>query len=162
MLNFFFKKIESRESIYLGIDTFSGYPITELNKDSLKRNRFYFDDSESAKFDPKINLIKGKFQNCIGEIDNFLFENLSREMDLIVLYSSNLYSSTLFALNSMHKYERDYLAFFGSFAGDECRALYSYMQAYDVDVKILGACSYPNGNPSQLACVIYASKRSGP
>jgi hypothetical protein len=73
--------------------------------------------------------------------------------NLVVHYDADLYSSTLFALTKIDILKQDYIAVFDEFTGDETRALYDYMDAYNVSVEFYSK-TFWSGYPFQVACKI--------
>ena len=102
--------------------------------------------------DDRVKFIKGWFQETGSQAEKVIRENLDNS--LFVHFDADLYSSTLFALTKMDSFHKPYYAIFDEFFGDETRALYHYLKAYNADVEFLAKTDYAHGYPRQLLCKI--------
>jgi Macrocin-O-methyltransferase (TylF) len=140
------------ESVFIGLDSFEGLP--EDWGGSHPRGTFDTQGRIPQIDDPRVRFIKGWFQDT--------WDALSRQLDgcghLVVHYDADLYSSTLFALSKIDTLQRDYLAVFDEFTGDEARALHNYLQSYNASVTFLGQVQGKYRYPQQVMCRIVPRK----
>jgi len=153
-LHYFTKKNLNDNSLFIGLDSFEGLPEAWA---SIPKGTFTTKGQLPNISDVRVKFIKGWFQETWDQVDQVIRENLDKP--LFVHYDADLYSSTLFALTKMDSFHKPYYAIFDEFFGDETRALYQYLEAYDANVEFLARTEYPQGYPKQLLCKIIPKKQ---
>jgi hypothetical protein len=140
------------DSVFIGLDSFEGLPE---DWGSHPKGTFDLRGNIPQLGDPRVRFIKGWFQDT--------WDTLKSQLDLsgqlVVHYDADLYSSTLFALSKIDTLQREYLAVFDEFTGDEARALHNYLQSYNASVAFLGQVPGQYRYPQQILCRIAPRKR---
>lgn len=150
-LNYFVTNNLNNKSIFIGLDSFEGLPEAW---GGLPKGTFNTNGQLPDINDARVKFIKGWFQKTWQQVESLVYNKIDNP--IFVHFDADLYSSTLFALTKMDIFRRPYYAIFDEFIGDETRALYHYLKAYDADVEFLAKtdCSYSKGYPRQLLCKI--------
>ena len=154
-IKYFCKKNTHQDSIFIGLDTFTGLP--EQWNDAPK-NTFNAKGSMPLINDHRVTFIKGIFQDTIKELEE---KNLKiNDHHLIVHYDADLYSSTIFTLTQIDRLKKNYIAIFDEFISHEIRALYNYMQSHYASVEFISKTklSFFDSRPMQLVCKIKPRK----
>ncbi|WP_292521856.1 TylF/MycF/NovP-related O-methyltransferase [Methanoculleus sp.] len=122
---------------FFGFDSFKGLP-EEWTKvwGSLPEGSFNVDGKIPAIRDPRVNLIKGWFQDTL---DGFLRSYDGNDALKVIHMDADLYSSTLYVLTKLdHLLSKGDIIIFDEFSsGDECKAFLDYSSAYIRDFKIV-------------------------
>jgi hypothetical protein len=131
----------NRDARFYGFDTFEGLPepwVKEMPTGALRLGRAAGDlkaEHAPAVYDPRATLFKGLFQDTLPEALERAFPDGRRtDRPLFVNIDSDLYSSALYALTSMHTLLRsgDYVYFDEFFdALNEFAAFNDYIRAYN-------------------------------
>ncbi len=154
-IKYFANKNTHKDSIFIGLDTFTGLP--EQWNDAAK-NTFNAEGSTPLINDQRVTFIKGIFQDTIKELE----EKILKFSDhyLIIHYDADLYSSTVFALTQMDRLKKNYIAIFDEFISHEIRALYNYMQSHYASADFISKTklSFFDSRPMQLVCKINPRK----
>ena len=148
-ISFFSQNNVNPESTFIGLDSFEGLPE---DWGDIPKGAFNKDGMMPNIKDKRVKFIKGWFQNTWPELKKQT-QDIKEIENLVVHYDADLYSSTLFALTKIHTLQRDYIAIFDEFSGDETRALFDYLQSYNASVEFYSK-TYWNGYPFQVACKI--------
>ncbi len=149
-IRYFASKITHPDSRFIGLDSFDGLPE---DWGTMKKGTFSVGGNIPKMDDTRVGFIKGWFQLTWDELET---EIRSRPLgQLVVHYDADLYSSTLFALAQMDRFNVPYVAIFDEFAGHETRALQNYCQAYGATVEFYGKTLQGNSAiPNQVTCRI--------
>lgn len=127
------------ESEFVGFDTFEGLPEAwETHITKLKRGHFSTNGEAPSSADPRMKFIKGLFQDTLPAF----LQSLDPHDQLVINNDSDLYSSTLYTLCSLHPFLRaGTIIFFDefSYALDEFRALNDYVASFMRQYEVLGA-----------------------
>jgi hypothetical protein len=156
-INYFSNLNANPQSVFIGLDSFEGLPEVYQN---CPIGEFDVGGRVPQTKDPRVRFIKGLFQDTWHDTWDVLNANLTDPSNLVVHYDADLYSSTLFALSKIDTLQTEYLAIFDEFEGQECRALYNYLQSYNASVVFLGQRRV-DGHPIQVMCRISPKKPSG-
>jgi len=148
-IQYFAKRNDHPESVFLGLDSFEGLPE---DWGTMPKGSFDVAGSSPAVSDSRIQFIKGWFQNTADELLARLRQANARQ--LLVHYDADLYSSTLFALTQIASLRVPYVAIFDEFTGHESRALYNFAQAYNVKLEFIGQTQWRGRYPQQVLCRI--------
>jgi hypothetical protein len=150
-LNYFLTNNLNNESIFIGLDSFEGLPEAWAG---MPKGTFNTNGQLPDINDARVKFIKGWFQETWPQVEQLVYNKIDNP--LFVHFDADLYSSTLFALTKMDIFRRPYYAIFDEFFGDETRALYQYLKAYDADVEFIAKtdCHISKGYPKQLLCKI--------
>jgi O-methyltransferase len=127
------------ESRFVGFDTFEGLPEKwEIYTGTLDRGHFQTGGELPKIADQRVSFHKGLFQETLpGFLASFRSQN-----QLVINNDSDLYSSTLFTLCSLHPYMRPgTIVIFDEFSQvlDEFRALQDYTKSFMRNHEVLGA-----------------------
>ena len=150
-ISFFASKNSSAESVFFGLDSFEGLP-EDWGSASMPKGSFDVGGTVPSVSDDRVRFIKGWFQNTSEQLLHSVNEKGTQQ--LVVHYDADLYSSTLFALSRMATLRRPYYAIFDEFVGHETRALYNFVQAFNVDVQFLAQTLWKGTYPQQVLCKI--------
>ena len=126
-IKYFAKKLTKDNNIFIGYDTFFGLPT---DWQSAKKGLFSTDGNFPITDDKRIRFIRGIFQESFD--DSIIDKNINT----IVHFDADMYSSTLFLLFKLHEKLDEYYFIFDELEGEELRALKDYMSVYVVDVEI--------------------------
>ena len=146
-LNEFSSLNKHKASRFYGFDSFLGLP-DDWNQ-LQKKGSFSLKGVVPRFKDPRIQIIKGWFQNTLH---NFLLETEFKN-NLIVHYDADLYSATLYTMLKLDEKKTPYYAIFDEFAGGEARALYNYMEMTKAKVEFIGSV-ITEDYPERISCKI--------
>jgi hypothetical protein len=154
-IKYFCKKNTHPDSIFIGLDTFTGLPEQWNN---APKNTFNVEGSMPLVSDHRVTFIKGIFQDTIKELEERIIK--INDYHLIVHYDADLYSSTIFTLAQIDRLKKNYIAIFDEFISHEIRALYNYMQSHYASVDFISKTklSFFDSRPMQLVCKINPRK----
>ena len=150
-ITYFASKNSSAESTFIGLDSFEGLP-EDWGSASMPKGSFDVGGAAPSVRDDRVRFIKGWFQNTSEQLLHSVNEKGSQQ--LVVHYDADLYSSTLFAMSQIATLRRPYYAIFDEFIGHETRALYNFMQAFNVEVEFLAQTLWKGSYPQQVLCKI--------
>jgi Macrocin-O-methyltransferase (TylF) len=148
---YFASKNSSAESAFFGLDSFEGLPEA-WGSASMPKGSFGLGGTVPSVRDGRVRFVKGWFQNTSEQLLRSVNEKGAQQ--LVVHYDADLYSSTLFALSQIASLRRPYYAIFDEFIGHETRALYNFVQAFNVDVQFLAQTLWKGSYPQQVLCKI--------
>lgn len=138
-LHYWVKMNTNPRSRFFGFDSFKGLP-EEWTKvwGSLPEGSFNVDGKTPSIGDPRVNLIKGWFQDTL---DIFLRDYDTNDGLKVVHIDADLYSSTLYVLTKLDNLlsKGDIIIFDEFSSGDECKAFLDYSSAYMKNFKIVAA-----------------------
>ena len=146
-LQYFSKNIKSKNSIFIGLDSFEGLPESW---GVLPAGNFSTNKIAPRIGDDRVSFIEGWFQDT----SSVLLNSIQGRSNLLVHFDADLYSSTLFTLTILDSLKKPYFAIFDEFHGGEDRALYNYIQAYYARVEFIGKTLNENKIPNQILCKI--------
>lgn len=154
-LRWFATRLAHPDSRFLGLDTFSGLPEAW---GAMPAGTFDTGGHLPRLDDARVRFLPGLFQDTAPALLDVLAGNA--DLPLLVHYDADLYSSTLFALATIDRLGRPYLAVFDEFTGHEARALRNYRQGWRADVTFGGRVLWRNRWPAQVLCRIEPATRS--
>jgi hypothetical protein len=149
-IKYFASKNESDASLFIGLDSFEGLPEEWLGH--FSKGDFSTSGHTPEVDDERIHFIKGWFQDTWMTAEYVINEAESNE--LLVHFDADLYSSTLFALTSVNRLAKEYLAIFDEFSGEESRALYNFCKAYGTRIEFLAGAPSTRKYPVKVLCRI--------
>jgi hypothetical protein len=98
--------------------------------------------------DPRVELVKGWFQNTAPEF----LARLKHEPKKITLvhFDADIYSSTLFLLSTLWWHIPEYYFIMDEFIGEELAAMRNFVSAYPVDIEFYSRVDNQAGAPVQI------------
>lgn len=127
------------DSQFVGFDTFEGLPESwKIYTGELGKGHFDVKGQLPNIKDPRVRFLKGLFQDTLP---GFL-ETFSPAHRLVINNDSDLHSSTLFTLCSLHRFLKpDTIIIFDEFSQvlDEFRAFRDYYRAFRRQYRVLGS-----------------------
>lgn len=150
-ITYFASKNPSTGSLFIGLDSFEGLPEA-WGSAGMPKGSFDVGGSMPVVSDDRVRFVKGWFQETSEQLLDSLRSRTTQA--LVVHYDADLYSSTLFALSQIASLKRPYYAIFDEFVGHETRALYNFVQAFNVKVEFLGRTLWRGKYPQQVLCRI--------
>ena len=129
----------SPHSRFYGFDTFTGLP--EYWFKDYSKSAFNAGGNIPDILDSRVTFVMGIFQDTLG---NFL-NDFNRKNRIVVHIDADLYSSTLFVLQSMHQYLKEGdIIMFDDFLDPlgEFMAFGNYCQAFRIEPKLISAVKY--------------------
>lgn len=131
---------QNPKSSFFGFDTFEGLPESwDTQVDVLEKGHFSTGGEIPKIEDPRVRFFKGLFQDTLP---GFVASQSLDGRQLVINNDSDLYSSTLFTLCSLHPYvQRGTIIVFDEFSHvlDEFRALEDYVRAFRRNYEVLAA-----------------------
>lgn len=126
-------------SEFVGFDSFEGLPETwKVYQGSLRRGHFSTQGMTPKIDDRRVRFVKGWFQDTLP---HFL-KNLDRIRQLVINNDSDLYSSSLYTLCTLHPWMKEgTIIIFDEFSQvlDEFRALENYSRAFLREYEVIAA-----------------------
>ena len=128
-IRYFSERLTHPNSKFVGFDSFEGLPERWEGK---SKGHFSTRGKIPSIPDERVSFRKGWFSETLPV---FLTEfgdkhSIESSVSVIIHFDADLYSSTLYALATLHPRFRRYFFCFDEFAGHESRALYNYEQAF--------------------------------
>lgn len=130
---------DSLESRFYGFDTFTGLPEDWF--EGFGRDAFSTDGETPKIQDSRVHFIKGLFQDTLYDF----LKNYERQNRIVVHIDSDLYSSALFVLLSLHyRLERNDVIIFDDFLDPlgEFKAFDDYCRSFQVRPKPIASVKF--------------------
>jgi O-methyltransferase len=139
-MSYWTQRHQNPKSRFFGFDTFEGLPESwDIQVGILEKGHFSTGGELPKIADPRVHFFKGLFQDTLP---GFLASDCLSGRRLVINNDSDLYSSTLFTLCTLHPFLRKgTIIIFDEFSHvlDEFRALEDYVGAFRRKYEVLAA-----------------------
>lgn len=138
------------ESKFIGFDSFEGLPADWRNFIKVyKKNHFDVGGKVPQVSDTRIEFIKGWFNSTLPI---FLNEFKIKDFEKVIIHlDADIYSSTLYCLESISKVCPQVSVIFDELPGEEARALEDFLDVNGGHIKFEGYASVTRHFPMQVA-----------
>ena len=149
-INKFCEFNKNKDSRFYALDSFLGLP--EDWTVNAKKGHFSTNGEVPKIIDSRVEIIKGWVQDTLPELLDR--EDIKKAKNLVVNYDLDIYSATLFSLNTIHKLKKTYLAFCDELLSQEICALYDYLNSTGSKATLISYTSSKTTFPFQSSFII--------
>lgn len=143
----FASRFPNAETRLWGFDSFEGLPE---KWGTMDKGAFSTNGRMPQIKDPRIQLVKGWFHETFETgIQSARVSDANPDV-VFVHFDADLYSSTLFLLNSLYRQFDQYYFLFDEFMSHECRALYNFQQTHPCTIEFLASSNSESPFPEQV------------